>query len=91
MSLACQHTEHSHTSSDGRSAVKPLCSTLALMGVPLPGTQLRKLLGEEEWEDSLQVRKDKEHFIFTVQSTGAPCITVCKAACTVAGSVLRES
>ena len=37
------------------------------------GTQLRKLLGEEEWEDSLQVRKDKEHFIFTVQSTGSPC------------------
>lgn len=32
--------------------------------------KLRKLSGEPEWEDSLQVRKDKEHFIFTVQSTG---------------------
>lgn len=34
-------------------------------------SQLRKLSGEAEWEDSLQVRKDKEHFIFTLQSTGA--------------------
>ena len=34
-------------------------------------SQLRKLSGEPEWESALAVRKDKEHFIFTVQSTGA--------------------
>jgi RNA polymerase Rpb3/Rpb11 dimerisation domain len=45
----------------------------------LLGPQLRKLLGETEWEDSFEVRKDKEHFIFTVQSTGAACLTPCEA------------
>lgn len=43
----------------------------AMLIQPHPAAQLRKLSGEAEWEDSLQVRKDKEHFIFTVQSTGA--------------------
>ena len=34
--------------------------------------QLRRLSGEEKWKGRLQLRKRKDHFIFTVQSTGAP-------------------
>ena len=33
--------------------------------------QLRRLTGQAEWEEVLQVRKLKERFIFTIQSTGA--------------------
>ena len=32
--------------------------------------QLRRLTGEEKWKGRLQLRKRKDHFIFTVQSTG---------------------
>ena len=32
--------------------------------------QLRRLSGEEKWKGRLQLRKRKDHFIFTVQSTG---------------------
>ncbi|KAK9824049.1 hypothetical protein WJX72_007346 [[Myrmecia] bisecta] len=33
--------------------------------------KVRRLLSEEEWAKYLQLRKRKEHFIFTIQSTGA--------------------
>lgn len=33
--------------------------------------KLRRLTGEPEWEDILRIQKHKEHFIFTIQSTGA--------------------
>ncbi len=35
--------------------------------------QLRRLSGEEKWKGRLQLRKRKDHFIFTVQSTGERC------------------
>ena len=33
--------------------------------------QLRRLSGEDKWKGRLQLRKRKDHFVFTVQSTGA--------------------
>ena len=32
--------------------------------------QARKLSNEDNWRDRIQFRKRKDHFIFTVQSTG---------------------
>ncbi len=32
--------------------------------------QVRRLSGEEEWTEHLALRKRKDHFIFTVESTG---------------------
>lgn len=32
--------------------------------------KLRRLLEQEQWQDVLQIRKKKDHFIFTIESTG---------------------
>ncbi len=34
------------------------------------GLQVRRMSGEEEWAEHLQLRKRKSHFIFTIESTG---------------------
>ena len=46
----------------------PICLRARASGLCL--TQLRRLTGEEKWKGRLQLRKRKDHFIFTVQSTG---------------------
>ena len=38
---------------------------------PRPPAQVRRLSGEERWKPYLQLRKVKDHFIFTIESTGA--------------------
>ena len=35
------------------------------------GEQVRQMSGEEAWRGRLELRKRKDHFIFTVESTGA--------------------
>ena len=37
----------------------------------LPGPQVRRLSGEEKWRHILQLRKKKDHFLWTIESTGA--------------------
>jgi DNA-directed RNA polymerases I and III subunit RPAC1 len=33
--------------------------------------QVRRLLQQEKWSDCIQLQKNKTHFIFTIESTGA--------------------
>ena len=35
--------------------------------------QVRRLSGEESWRGCIELRKRKDHFIYTVQSTGVLC------------------
>ena len=37
----------------------------------MPVLQVRRLSGEDKWSPYLQLRKVKDHFIFTIESTGA--------------------
>jgi DNA-directed RNA polymerase I and III subunit RPAC1 len=39
--------------------------------VPFPCRQVRRLLEQEKWRECVQLRKRKDHFIFTIESTGA--------------------
>lgn len=32
--------------------------------------QVRRLLEQDRWRESIQLRKRKDHFIFTIESTG---------------------
>jgi len=32
---------------------------------------VRRLVEEERWRDTIELRKRKDHFIFTIESTGA--------------------
>jgi DNA-directed RNA polymerase I and III subunit RPAC1 len=32
--------------------------------------QVRRLLEQEKWAEAIQLRKRKDHFIFTIESTG---------------------
>lgn len=32
--------------------------------------QVRRLLENEKWSEAIQLRKRKDHFIFTIESTG---------------------
>lgn len=32
--------------------------------------QVRRLLEQERWREAIQLRKRKDHFIFTIESTG---------------------
>ena len=32
---------------------------------------MRRLVEEERWRDTIELRKRKDHFIFTIESTGA--------------------
>lgn len=33
-------------------------------------SQVRRLLEHERWREAIQLRKRKDHFIFTIESTG---------------------
>ena len=35
------------------------------------GLQVRRLSGEEAWRGCIELRKRKDHFIYTIESTGA--------------------
>lgn len=34
------------------------------------GTQVRQMSGEDAWRGCMELRKRKDHFIYTVESTG---------------------
>ena len=43
----------------------------AVLGVTAKGwLQVRRLSGEEAWRGCIELRKRKDHFIYTLQSTG---------------------
>jgi DNA-directed RNA polymerase I and III subunit RPAC1 len=45
---------------------------------------VRRLLEQESWKERLQLRKRKDHIIFTVESTGTqPAATLLRTALTI--------
>lgn len=49
--------------------VPAACDVLCDACVPC-AVQVRRLLEQEKWADCIQLRKRKDHFIFTIESTG---------------------
>jgi DNA-directed RNA polymerase I and III subunit RPAC1 len=49
--------------------------------LPLPPLQVRRLCEQERWASAIALRKVKDHFIFTVESTGVlpPAVLVERA------------
>ena len=49
-------------------------STSMSVSIAIPagfGLQVRRLSGEEAWRGCIELRKRKDHFIYTIESTGA--------------------
>ena len=54
----------------GNACFRRCCLQRSCRPTPAPAVQVRALASDERWQKRVRLRRDKTHFLFTIQSTG---------------------